>query len=124
MRDGGLGHALEKFAREMAGGAGAGGSIGERARLIARQRDQLFCRLDRQRRMNYQQSIGPHDERNRSEIADRIVWQPAEERGIDGVRADRSHHQRIAVGGTFRDDVGADIAAGARTVVNDHLLAP
>jgi len=37
--------------------------------------------------------------------------------------ATSAHQHRVAVGCGLRDDVGADIAAGARPVVDDDLLS-
>jgi hypothetical protein len=64
------------------------------------------------------------DQRHRREIFDRIVRQLAVERHVDRVGADRAHQYRVAVGGRFGDVVGADIAAGAGTVIDNHRLAP
>src|SRR5262249_40902840 len=41
---------------------------------------------------------------------------------IDGVRRG-DHEQRVAVGGSARDRLQCEIAAGARPVVDDHRLA-
>ena len=39
------------------------------------------------------------------------------------MRPDGSHHQRVAVAGRLGDDVGTDIAAGPRLVVDYQGLA-
>ena len=44
------------------------------------------------------------------------------ERRVDCVRRD-DHQERVAVRRRFHDDLGADIAAGARSVLDDELLA-
>ena len=63
------------------------------------------------------------DLRDRREVAHRIVRHLAVEAGIDGVSGHRRHQQRVAVGSGFRDRVGADIAARARPVLHEELLA-
>src|SRR5690606_18385356 len=63
------------------------------------------------------------NERDRREIALRIV----RELGIDGGRSGERRgveQQGMAVGRRFRDDGGADRAAGAGAVVDHDLLAP
>jgi hypothetical protein len=52
----------------------------------------------------------------------KIVIQIVVERRIDGVRRARIE-QRVAVGRRAHDEFGCDIAAGARLVVDDELLA-
>ena len=45
------------------------------------------------------------------------------EKLIDALDAGRGHQQRVAVRLRLRDDVGADIAARARTILDDDRLA-
>ncbi|MCY1375134.1 hypothetical protein D9M69_625240 [compost metagenome] len=40
------------------------------------------------------------------------------------MRAGHAHHQRVAVGRRLGDEVGADVPARARAVVDHHRLAP
>ena len=63
------------------------------------------------------------DLRDRREIAHGIVGHVPIEARIDGVRGDRRHQQRVAVGRRLRDLIGADIAARAHPVVHHELLA-
>ncbi len=68
-----------------------------------------------------------HDERNavdgadRRDVTDEIVVGPVIKRRVDRVRC-VSHQERIAVGRRVHDRLGADIAAGARAVVDDELV--
>src|SRR5205823_12744997 len=42
---------------------------------------------------------------------------------IDGVRGDGAHDERVAIRRALRDEVGADVAAGAGLVLDHHGLA-
>src|SRR5258708_1298261 len=59
------------------------------------------------------------------EVPDRVVGEvlPVERHRADH-RPDVSHHQVVAVGRRFGDDVGGDGAAGAGAAVDDHRRAP
>jgi hypothetical protein len=62
------------------------------------------------------------DQRDRREIADRMKRQLRIQAVIDGVRADRRHHDRITVGRAFRGQFSRDIAAGASAIVDHERL--
>ena len=87
------------------------------------ERDELLHRLDRYRRMNDEDVRRVHRARHGREILQRIERQIAIERRIDRERGDRAHEDRVAVGRRFRGELRRDIARGAGTVVDDHLLA-
>ena len=62
------------------------------------------------------------DARNRRDVMDEIEFELFIERGVDGIgKADQK--QRVAVGGSIQHGLGGDIAACARPVLNDELLA-
>ena len=60
--------------------------------------------------------------RDRRGVADEIVVECLEQRRVDRRIAARNE-QRVAVGGCPNDRLGADIGAGAWTVLDDKLLA-
>ncbi len=60
---------------------------------------------------------------DRREILDWIVGHLLVEPGIDCMRRHRRHQQRVTVGGRFRDDIGADVAARAGPVFHHERLS-
>ena len=62
------------------------------------------------------------DARDRRDVADEIEIELVVERRVDRVRR-RGQEERVAVGRRVHDGLGADIAAGARPVLDDELLA-
>ena len=62
------------------------------------------------------------DARDRRDVADEIEIELVVERRVDRVRS-RDQEERVAVGGRTHDRLGADIAAGARPVLDDEWLA-
>ena len=63
-----------------------------------------------------------HDARDRRDVADEIEIELVVERRVDRVRR-TDQKECIAVGGRTHDRLGADIAAGARPVLDDEWLA-
>ena len=61
----------------------------------------------------------PRDAGDRREVADRVVRHLGVQPRVDGVRGDRAHHDRRAVGRGLGGDVGAEVAAGAGPVVDE-----
>ncbi|MNV60042.1 hypothetical protein D3C71_1524940 [compost metagenome] len=61
--------------------------------------------------------------RQRREVLDRVKGHLLVQRGVDGVRADGAHEQRVAVSGCLGGQQAADVAASAGTVVDHHGLA-
>jgi hypothetical protein len=122
MRDVDAGALVDLRERDVRRRAVAGGSSGELARLLLRQSDQVGKGLHGQRRIgNDDKAVlaGPQD---RHEIAQGVVVERAVEREIRRERRVRRHQQRVAVSCRLGDDLGADAPAGARPVVDDHLL--
>ena len=62
------------------------------------------------------------DARDRRDVADEIEVELVVERRVDRVRR-TDQEQRVAVRRRAHDRLGADIAAGARPVLDDELLA-
>src|SRR5581483_5692527 len=62
-------------------------------------------------------------QRDMPEVAYRVVWKIRVKRWVDRMRRDRAHYQGVAIGRTLRDEIGADIAAGAGLVLDDERLA-
>ena len=61
------------------------------------------------------------EQRHCGKILDEVVVELAVQRHIDGVR-DVAHQQRVTVGRRLRRELGTDVGAGARPVVEDNLL--
>ena len=61
-------------------------------------------------------------ERDRREVPNRIEGHFGEEARVDRERPRRTHQDRVAVGRGLGDEVGADVAARARPVVDHDLL--
>jgi hypothetical protein len=59
---------------------------------------------------------------DRRDVADEIKTELVIERGVDGVPT-ADHEQRVAVRRCAHDRLGADIAAAARSVLDNKLLA-
>jgi hypothetical protein len=119
--DGGELH--QELDAEVAGAALAEGGDGDRAGLFARERHELGHVRRAQRWMRH------HDHGRRRDLRDRLeVGHRIEAELLDRVRQHRLvghalHHQRVAVGGGVRHEVGADRAARTAAVVDDERLA-
>src|SRR5262245_8368639 len=55
------------------------------------------------------------------DIAHKVEWQLAVERGVDGVGGG-DYQNRVAVGRGVDDGLGRTVAASARPVLDNHLL--
>ena len=62
------------------------------------------------------------DARDRRDVADEIEIELVVERRVDRVRR-ADQEERVAIRGRTHDRLGGDIAAGARPVLDDELLA-
>jgi hypothetical protein len=83
--------------------------------------DQVRDRFGRERRVGDRDEGGNANARDRREVADEIEIQTRVERGIDCIGRYRDQ-QRIAVRRRVSGIFSADIAGGARPVVDDELL--
>ena len=104
--------------------ADAGGRIGDRARLLLGERDQLRQRADPERRIDGEEHRVLGREAERDEVARQLQRQIGRDAGQrDEVRQCR-HVQRIAVGQRLGGGTRADAAAAARPIDRDDLLLP
>ena len=115
-------HRVEQLPREVRGRAVPGRGEVDLARPGLGERDQLLDGRCPKRRVNDEHVGRRRRERHRREVPDRIEGHLAEEARVDRERSRRAHQQRVAVGGALRDDVGADVAARAGPIVDQHLL--
>ena len=102
----------------------AGGTRGQLRRLRLRELNQPPHRIRRQRRIGheYQRILAGYDDR--CKIAQRIVFDAAVGRDIDGERRVGREEQRVAVRGRLGHEIGADIATGPWPIFDDHRLPP
>jgi hypothetical protein len=117
------GEVAEHDGGEMAAGAGAERGViqfpGMRLGVV----DQLLDRMKRRIRRHHQHVLRGRDQHDGVEVLDRIELLARLQRHVDGERL-RAEMERIAVGRGLRRRRGADIAAGARTVLDDDVLPP
>src|SRR5262245_20518540 len=84
--------------------------------------DELQNRLGRNRRI-YQDDVGlAAKASDRRDVANKIEVELFVERGVDGIRGNYKE-ERVPVSGRAYDRLSSDIAACARSVVDDELLA-
>jgi hypothetical protein len=114
---------IQHFHREMRRRAGARRSIVELARLRFRERDEFLQVRGLHAGIEHEQVRRRSDERDRREILDRIVPELRVCGRRDHVRAGSAHREGVPVGRRARRDFGADGAARAAAIVDDHLLA-
>ena len=112
---------LEQLGAEMLERADAGRGVLQVARLLLRQRHQLLDRMNRQVGMDHDDVRSRAHHPDRHEGFDWIVGQLVEP-GVDRI-GQRNDEDGVAVGCRVGRQLGADHAAGAGAVVDDHLLA-
>lgn len=100
-----------------------GGCVVDAARARLRVRDQVLQGTGRERRVGDQQVRGGRDRHHRFEVLDRIETGVPVKPRIDRLRTLRGQHQGVTVLRCPGDQRGADIAAGAGAVLDDHRLA-
>ena len=118
-----LGGVLQHLHRQVRRGAVAGRGVVQLAGLALRERDELGQVARLHLRIDDQQVRRDRHQRDRREIRDRVVRKLRIRAGRDRVGAGRAERQRVAVGRRLGRGVGADRAAGARPVLDDHGLA-
>jgi hypothetical protein len=117
-------HALEQLAREVRRAARTRGGVVDLPGLRFRQRDQLGDILRRHRGVRHHDEVHRDHLRHRREVAQGIDGHGGIEVLVHRQVAERSQEQGGAVGSRPGGRLGADHAARARAVVDDHLLAP
>jgi hypothetical protein len=102
-------HGVEQLPGKMHGRPCARGAVVELAGIRLGERDQLFHRVRLHLRMRHQRIGALPDQPDRREIALRVIVQLRVETVVNRVRADRAHHDGVAVGralcAQFRCDV-------------------
>ena len=101
--------------------ARAGRGEWNRRRLVPGKRGQLLGGVDRRVGPDHQDGGGARHQRDRREVAQRIVVRLAQMRR-DRDRADRGEKQQMPVGLAFCDVFGPDRAVRARPVLDDDVL--
>ena len=114
----------EQLAVEMARRSDAGRGKCQFAGLALAQRHQVLGAFHRQIVVHQEDRAGVAEDRDRREIADRMILEVGIERDVGRQRAGRiGHHQRIAIRRRVDDLLDRDGAAGAGAVVDDDGLA-
>jgi hypothetical protein len=113
---------LEHLARQVARAAEADRPVGQRARIGARQTDQLLDGAGRHRDMHGEHHGRFADQPDGREILHAVVAQVLVEQRIDGM-AVGDHQQRIAVGLRMGDGSSRDRPVRPRPALDDELLA-
>ena len=119
-----IGHALQQRDIDMPGGAEARAAIGDLARLLLCQRDQLGDVVGRQRWMREQSLVDANEAGDRCEVVDVVGQLAGVQGGVDDEHGFRGDHHAVAVGRGLADHRGADGVVGAAAILDDHLLAP
>src|SRR5258707_14260885 len=101
----------------------AAGTVVDPARLRARERDQLLHRTCSKGRMRDERVGGPRHQRHGRKVP-RGVVRDFSNQGIDDEAPRSDRKQRVAVGHRLGDEVGADVAARAGTVLDHDRLPP
>ena len=114
---------LKKFAAEMGDGPVAGRREGDVLRLALGGVDHVAERLEGRVGGNHQDQRGVGHEADRGEVLLRIVRQVGIEGRVDREVARLADDHVVAVGGRLGDEVDADVAAGARLVLDHDRLA-
>ncbi|MNJ59128.1 hypothetical protein D3C77_547950 [compost metagenome] len=121
VQDVGAGFHLEEFARQVNGRAAAGRRAGQLAGVGLGVGDVFLHRLDGHLGVDHQNVGNGGDQAYWLEVFDEVVVELAVQRAVDGV-GDGAHVQRVAVGRRARHDFRADVAVGARLVLDDEAL--
>ena len=107
----------------MSAGAYTRGAVGEPARLRFRQRDQFAQVARRHRRMHDQHIRLRGQYGDGRKILRRPIRQLVVEERIGGI-TECHHQQGMTIGIRLGDDLAANNAAGARTIVDHQRLTP
>ena len=117
-------HLVHQLTREMLRAADAAGRVAELAGVLFCVSDEIDGILDRHVAPDHDHVRHDADERNRNEIAQRVVAKLVlVEVLIDGYLARCGHQKRLAVRGRLRDRTRRDRCERARAILNDDRLA-
>jgi len=119
---GDAGHHLEQLGRNVKWRSDSGQCHIDLARIGLGIGDELRNRLGRKRRIDLQGQGDSSDVRHRGGVEGKIESKVVVERRVDGVGR-HGKQQCVAVRRRANDRFGADVAAGARPIVGDELLA-
>ena len=123
MHDVDAGHRLEQFGRQMRRAAEARRAVEELTGLRFGERDEFRHRFRRNIRIDRHQVRHPCDDGDRLDVLDRIVGHVLLNILVDRVGARRADDEGVAVRIGLGDEIGGDVAACARLVLDDELLA-
>ena len=110
---------LQHLGREMRRAAVAGRAISQLTASRFRDGDEIPDALRGKRRMHHQDEGHTGHERDRLEVLDQIERRLRIQR-LTNRHGSRRRKERVAVRRRMRDEVRADVAGGARTVVDDE----
>ena len=116
-------HRLEELGGEVRGGAVSLRGVIQLSRIAFHQLDELLHRCRGDFRIHQQHVRDRGDHAHRHELR-RVVPELRIEQPVDHQRRRRRGEQRVAVGLGLVRRGRADVAGGARPVVDDHRLAP
>jgi hypothetical protein len=114
---------LEQLHREMLRAAVPRRGVIELPRMLPGEVEKLAQGLRRQLRIDEQREPAGRDQRDRHEALHRIERELPAERRV-GAERGRREEQRVAVRRALRDELGADVAGRAGTVVGDDADLP
>src|SRR5262249_5128208 len=97
-------------------------AVGEAPGVLLRELDQLLHRVRWQRRLRDQHVGRGYGERDRREVAQRLIAQVLEQGRVDREHAYRAYQYRVAVRVGLGDELGGDRAIRARPVLDHGLL--
>ena len=118
-----VGEIAEQHGGEMGAGPGPERAVVELAGVLPGGVDELLDGMKRRGQRHQQHVLRGADQNDGIEICDRIEIPARLERHVHR-EALRAEMQRIAVGRRFRRRRGPDIAAAARTVLDEDILSP
>ena len=117
------GVALQELDGEVAGRADAGGPERVFLRVLANEREEILEVVGRHARRGADDQRPVSDQRHRREIVHHVIGDALVQERIDHVHRGR-HHQRVAVGSSLRDGIGADRSGRpAGSILDDEMLS-
>jgi len=115
---------VDLCASEMIGRSGPAGAILHGLLMDLRIGRELLQRGGRNALPREQHDVLFEQQPDRSEIGAGVIGRVLIQRRCDGVSADGSEQELVAVGWRFGNEIGSDIPAGTGPVVHHDLLSP